>query len=63
MSIQGGVRARRARQLGAPQDRPFAELRYGTEEARIVREAFGGRYDALLPALRDHVQKFSEAAF
>ena len=48
-----------------PETVPFAELRYGTEEeaAGIVREALGGRYDRLLPALRDHVQGFSEDAF
>ena len=48
-----------------PETVPFAELRYGTEEeaAGIVREALGGRYDALLPALREHVQRFSEEAF
>ena len=48
-----------------PETVPFAELRYGTEEeaARIVREALDGRHDHLLPALRDHVQKFSEEAF
>ena len=47
-----------------PETVPFVELRYGTEEeaARIVREALGGRYDRLLPALRDHVQGFSEEA-
>ena len=48
-----------------PETVPFAELRYGTEEeaARIVRGALDGRYDRLLPALRDHVQRFSEEAF
>ena len=48
-----------------PETVPFAELRYGTEEeaARIVRGALDGRYDHLLPGLRDHVQGFSEEAF
>ena len=48
-----------------PETVPFAELRYGTEEeaAGIVRETLGGRYDHFLPALRDHVQRFSEEAF
>ena len=47
-----------------PETVPFAELRYGTEEAaRIVREALDGRYNSLLPALRDHVQGFTEEAF
>ena len=48
-----------------PETVPFKELRYGTEEeaARIVREALDGRHDHLLPALRDHVQGFSEEAF
>ena len=48
-----------------PETVPFAELRYGTEEeaAGIVREALDGRHDRLLPAMRDHVQKFSEEAF
>ena len=48
-----------------PETVPFRELRYGTEEeaARIVRGALDGRHDRLLPALRDHVQRFSEEAF
>lgn len=48
-----------------PETVPFKELRYGTEgeAARIVREALDGKHDALLPALRDHVQGFSEEAF
>ena len=48
-----------------PETVPFRELRYGTEEeaARIVRGALDGRHDHLLPALRDHVQGFSEEAF
>ena len=48
-----------------PETVPFKDLRYGTEDeaARIVRGALDGRYDRLLPALREHVQRFSEEAF
>ena len=48
-----------------PETVPFAELRYGTEAeaAGIVRGALDGRYDGLLPALRGHVEQFSEEAF
>ena len=48
-----------------PETVPFAELRYRTEEeaAGIVRGALDGRFDGLLPALREHAQRFSEAAF
>ena len=48
-----------------PETVPFKDLRYDTEEgaARIVREALDGRHDRLLPALREHVQRFSEEAF
>lgn len=44
---------------------PFAELRYGAEDEAIskVSAALDGRYDGLLPGLRDHVRQFSEAAF
>ena len=44
---------------------PFAELRYRTEDeaVEIVRGALNGRFDGLLPALRDHVEQFSEEAF
>ena len=46
-----------------PETVPFAELRYRTEEeaAGIVRRALVGRLDGLLPALKEHVQRFSEA--
>ena len=48
-----------------PETVPFAELRYGSESeaAGIVRGALDGRYDGLLPALRDHARRFSEEAF
>ena len=48
-----------------PETVPFDELRYGTEEeaAQIVQAALDGRYDHLLPSLRDHIQRFSEDAF
>ena len=48
-----------------PETVPFDELRYGSEAeaAGIVRGALDGRYDGLLPALRGHVQRFSEGAF
>ena len=48
-----------------PETVPFAELRYRTEAeaAEIVRGALDGRYDGLLPALQEHVQRFSEEAF
>lgn len=44
---------------------PFAELRYGAEDEAVskVSAALDGRYDGLLPGLRDHVRQFSEAAF
>ena len=46
-----------------PEAVPFAELRYRTEAeaVEIVRGALGGRFDGLLPALKEHAQKFSEA--
>ena len=48
-----------------PETVPFAELRYRTEDeaAEIVRGALDGRFDGLLPALREHVEQFSEEAF
>ena len=47
-----------------PETVPFSELRYRTEEAvEIVRGALGGRFDGLLPALKEHAEKFSEEAF
>ena len=48
-----------------PETVPFAELRYRTEEeaVEIVRGALDGRFDGLLPALRKHVERFSEEAF
>ena len=48
-----------------PETVPFAELRYRTEAeaVEIVRGALGGRFDGLLPALKEHAQKFSEEAF
>ena len=48
-----------------PETVPFAELRYRTEAeaAEIVRGALDGRYDGLLPALQEHVRRFSEEAF
>ena len=48
-----------------PETVPFGELRYRTEgeAAGIVRNALDGRYDRLLPGLRDHARRFSEAAF
>ena len=48
-----------------PETVPFAELRYRTEDeaAEIMRGALGGRFDGLLPALREHAQRFSEDAF
>ena len=48
-----------------PETVPFAELRYGSESeaAGIVRGALDGRYDGLLPALRDHARRFSEDVF
>ena len=48
-----------------PETVPFAELWYRTEAeaAGIVRGALDGRYDGLLPALRGHVEQFSEEAF
>ena len=48
-----------------PETVPFAELRYRTEAeaVEIVRGALDGKYDGLLPALREHVQRFSEEAF
>ena len=48
-----------------PETVPFAELRYRieAEAAGIVRGALDGRYDGLLPALREHAQRFSEEAF
>ena len=48
-----------------PETVPLAGLRYrtGAEAAEIMRGALGGRFDGLLPALREHAQKFSEEAF
>ena len=48
-----------------PETVPFTELRYRTEDeaAGIVRGALDGRFDGLLPALQEHVQQFSDAAF
>ena len=48
-----------------PETVPFAELRYRTEAeaAEIMRGALGGRFDGLLPALREHAQRFSGEAF
>ena len=48
-----------------PETVPFAELRYRTEAeaVEIVKGALGGRFDGLLPALKEHAQKFSEEAF
>ena len=46
-----------------PETVPFAELRYRTEAeaVEIVRGALDGKFDGLLPALKEHAQKFSEA--
>ena len=48
-----------------PETVPLAELRYRTEAeaVEIMRGALDGRFDGLLPALRDHAQWFSEEAF
>ena len=48
-----------------PETVPFSELRYGgeAEAAGIVRGALDGRYDGLLPDLREHARRFSEEAF
>ena len=48
-----------------PETVPFAELRYRTEAeaVEIVRGALDGRFDGLLPALKEHAEKFSEEAF
>ena len=48
-----------------PETVPFRELRYRTEAeaAGIVRGSLDGRHDSLLPALRDHVRRFSVEEF
>lgn len=48
-----------------PETVPYESLRYCSEEEAVeaVRGALDGRYDGLLPGLREHAQRFSEESF